>query len=66
MDYKSELLKELAELEEEHRELHEIIEDPDSSKNFPEFTFQRLKKRKLLLKDKIKRYKENLFPDSIA
>ncbi len=56
----------LHELESEHQELNQIIDDPESSTKFSEFTIQRLKKRKLLLKDKIKVLKSKLQPDIIA
>ena len=59
-------LKELQELEQEHRDLNEIIDNPNSYTEFSEFTLQKLKKRKLLVKDKIKLIKNFLEPDSIA
>ncbi|MDP4708736.1 MAG: DUF465 domain-containing protein [Rickettsiaceae bacterium] len=60
------LLKNLYELEQEHQDLNEIIDDPDSHTKFSEFTLQKLKKRKLLVKDKIKLIKALLSPDIIA
>ncbi|MBN8511869.1 MAG: DUF465 domain-containing protein [Rickettsiales bacterium] len=56
----------LHELESEHQELNQIIDDPELSTKFSEFTIQQLKKRKLLLKDKIKVLKLRLQPDIIA
>ncbi len=56
----------LHELESEHQELNQIIDDPESSTKFSEFTIQRLKKRKLLLKDQIKILQLKLQPDIIA
>lgn len=64
--YREQLLKELKELEQEHRELNTLIDDPEEAKNFSEFTLQKLKKRKLLIKDKIKIIKRELHPDIIA
>jgi hypothetical protein len=58
--------KELEELEQEHKDLNEIIDDPDAKEKFSEFTLQKLKKRKLLVKDKIKLAKQNLHPDILA
>ncbi|GAB4169699.1 MAG: hypothetical protein Tsb006_7630 [Rickettsiaceae bacterium] len=60
------LRKELEELEQEHNDLNEIIDDPYSHDKFSEFTLQRLKKRKLLLKDRIRILKSLLYPDIIA
>jgi len=62
----SRYLKELRELEHEHRDLNEIIDNPSSRGEFSEFTLQKLKKRKLLVKDHIKRLKRFLYPDIIA
>ena len=62
----SRYLKELRELENEHRDLNEIIDNPSSRGEFSEFTLQKLKKRKLLVKDHIKRLKGFLHPDIIA
>lgn len=62
-----ELLKaHLRELEIEHKELNDIIGNPDSAREFSEFTLQRLKKRKLALKDKITKLKTTISPDLIA
>ena len=57
---------ELKELEQEHSDLNEIIDAPDCQEKFSEFTLQKLKKRKLLIKDKIKIVKNLLHPDIIA
>lgn len=63
---KQELEKKLAELEIEHKELNDLIDNPTSTKEFSEFMLQRLKKRKLLIKDEIKALKLMLCPDLIA
>ena len=57
---------ELKELEQEHGDLNEIIDAPDCQEKFSQFTLQKLKKRKLLIKDKIKIVKNLLHPDIIA
>lgn len=57
---------ELKELEQEHYELNEIIDDPECHTKFPQFTLQKIKKRKLLIKDKINILKNLLYPDIIA
>jgi len=59
-------LAELKELEHEHQDLNEIIDDPSSHSKFSQFTLQKLKKRKLFVKDKIKLIKTHLYPDIIA
>jgi hypothetical protein len=66
MDSNVELLKEIESLEQEHEELNQIIDDPESLQKFSEFTLQKFKKRKLLLKDKIKIYKTSFSPNDIA
>lgn len=58
--------KELQELVQEHHDLNEIIDNPNASHEFSEFTLQKLKKRKLLVKDKIDEIKNFLSPDIIA
>ena len=54
----------LAALREEHRKLDEIIES--SEEPLDQIEIQRLKKRKLKLKDEIARFESNLLPDIIA
>ncbi len=56
----------LHQLEQEHKELNELIDDPNSIFRFSEFTFRRFKKRKLTIKDEIIRIKALLCPDIIA
>lgn len=60
------LKKQLEELETEHTELNALIDSPYSTKEFSEFMLQRLKKRKLQIKDEIKKIKSSLHPDLIA
>lgn len=57
---------ELKELEQEHNDLNDIIDAPDCQEKFSQFTLQKLKKRKLFIKDKIKIVKNLLHPDIIA
>ena len=54
----------LAALREEHRKLAEIIES--SEEPLDQIESQRLKKRKLRLKDEIARLESKLLPDIIA
>lgn len=65
-NYRELYLAELKELEQEHQDLNEIIDDPGSHSKFSQFTLQKLKKRKLFIKDKIKLIKTYLHPDIIA
>ena len=56
----------LAELETEHRDLDEVISQHASGNLSDQLQIQRLKKRKLVLKDEIARLHGNLLPDIIA
>jgi len=58
--------QQLAELMAEHRDLDEIIERLIHEKPFDQIQVQRLKKRKLALKDKISSLEDMLVPDIIA
>ena len=58
--------KKLAELETEHRDLDEIIARMGKDPTVSPLQMQRLKKRKLALKDQIARLQSNLLPDIIA
>jgi hypothetical protein len=56
----------LAELETEHRDLDDVIDQITNGGSFNQIQVQRLKKRKLILKDEILRLRSTLIPDSIA
>ena len=56
----------LAERETEHRDLDDVIDQITNSGSFNQIQVQRLKKRKLILKDEILRLRSVLIPDSIA
>ena len=60
------LKTELKELEQEHQDLHDVIDASDYQLKFSQFTQQKLKKRKLWVKDRIKLIKSLLPPDIIA
>ena len=66
MSNKIELIKILKQYEEEHRDLDEIIYQMHSNKTINLEQIKRMKKRKLLLKDKISQIKDELEPDIIA
>ena len=56
----------LAELKSEHRDLDDVIARVQDSQPFDQLQLQRLKKRKLMLKDQIARLESRLLPDIIA
>ena len=60
------LLRKLHELRGEHRELDAVIGRLADHGGIDQLHLQRLKKRKLLLKDEIARLESRLIPDSIA
>ena len=61
-----ELQRQLAELESEHRDLDEVISRLSDGTPINQLQIQRLKKRKLNLKDEITRLHAKLLPDIIA
>ena len=63
---KQELLNQLSALEQEHGDLDDIIHSLQGEKTINLLQMQRLKKRKLLLKDKITNLKDRIEPDIIA
>jgi hypothetical protein len=67
MDLDVEALKEkLAALKTEHRDLDNVIAQLAERAPFDQLLLQRLKKRKLLLKDQISKIESELLPDIIA
>jgi len=66
MDDKEVLTRKLAELKKEHRQLDERIARMTEAVPFDQLQVQRLKKRKLALKDQIARLDSKLMPDIIA
>ena len=67
MDLDVEVLKaKLAALKTEHRDLDEVIAQLAERTPFDQLQLQRLKKRKLLLKDQITKLESQLLPDIIA
>ena len=56
----------LAELRTEHRDLDEVIARVTESPSHNPLQVQRLKKRKLVLKDQITKLESRLLPDIIA
>jgi hypothetical protein len=66
MEDEDELREKLIELKREHRDLDEVIDRLLSAQPVDFLQLQRLKKRKLLLKDTIQKIESNLLPDIIA
>ncbi len=67
MDLELEATKaKLESLRSEHRDLDEIIDRLSEAAPFNQLQLQRLKKRKLLLKDQIIKLESQLLPDIIA
>jgi hypothetical protein len=67
MDLDIEALKaKLADLKTEHRDLDDVIARITEQRPFDQLQIQRLKKRKLLLKDQISKIESELLPDIIA
>ncbi|MBV9734900.1 MAG: DUF465 domain-containing protein [Acidisphaera sp.] len=60
------LLRKLHELRSEHRDLDTVIVRMSDQGSVDQLHLQRLKKRKLLLKDEISWLESRLIPDSIA
>ena len=67
MTYDQSRLKEkLNELTNQHSELNDAIERINEKIPFDQVKLQRLKKRKLVLKDEIKKLNSQILPDIIA
>lgn len=66
MEDLEELKRRLAELKTEHRDLDDVIARLIEHAPFDQIQLQRLKKRKLALKDQMSRIESQLLPDIIA
>ena len=60
------LQRKLSELRSEHRDLDDVIARISETQPFDQLQLQRLKKRKLQLKDSILQLESRLLPDIIA
>ena len=60
------LRKRLEDLRTQHRDLDDVIERVTEQLPFDQLQVQRLKKRKLMLKDQITKIESQLLPDIIA
>lgn len=65
-DDEEELREKLVELQSEHRDLDEVIDRLTQHQPVDFIQLQRLKKRKLALKDMIQKIESDLLPDIIA
>jgi len=66
MNEKNELINKLHKLKQEHRDLDEILIQLQEKKTVNLLQIQRLKKRKLILKDRITILHNKIEPDIIA
>jgi hypothetical protein len=66
MDDLDDLRRKLEELRSEHRDLDDVIRRLAGGGIFDQIQLQRLKKRKLVLKDMIAQLESKLLPDIIA
>ena len=66
MNIKNELLNELHRFQQEHRDLDEVLIQLQEKKTIDLLQIQRMKKRKLILKDKINFLRNDIEPDIIA
>ena len=66
MDDQAELKRQLEELRTEHRDLDDVIRRLVERGPFDQLQMQRLKKRKLVMKDQIAQIESKLLPDIIA
>ena len=66
MNEKNELLNKLHRLEQEHRDLDEVLIQLQEKQTIDLLQIQRLKKRKLIRKDKINFLRNKMEPDIIA
>ena len=60
------LKKQLDNIQLEHRDLDDVIDHLIETRPFDQLQIQRLKKRKLALKDQISKLESRLLPDIIA
>ena len=65
-DNQQQIISQLHQLESEHRDLDDVIGRLGDDKPFDQLKLQRLKKRKLALKDEITKFRSRSLPDIIA
>lgn len=65
-DNQNQIIAQLHQLESEHRDMDDVIGRLGDDKPFDQLKLQRLKKRKLALKDEITKLRSRILPDIIA
>ena len=65
-DNQRQIIAQLHQLESEHRDLDDVIVRLGDDKPFDQLKLQRLKKRKLALKDEVTKLRSRILPDIIA
>jgi hypothetical protein len=65
-DMQRHIQQQIAAMESEHRDLDSVIERLGEVLPFDQLKLQRLKKRKLVLKDEMARLRSRILPDIIA
>ena len=65
-DNQNQIVAQLHQLESEHRDLDDVIGRLGDDMPFDQLKLQRLKKRKLALKDEIAKLRSRILPDIIA
>ena len=65
-DNQDQIVAQLHQLESEHRDLDDVIERLADDKPFDQLKLQRLKKRKLILKDEMTLLRSRILPNIIA
>ena len=60
------IINKLRQIESEHRDLDDVIERLADDKPFDQLKLQKLKKRKLILKDEMTLLRSRILPDIIA
>ena len=66
IETQDEILHHIVMMESEHRNLDAVIEQLGKDLPFDQLKLQRLKKRKLVLKDEIAKLRSRILPDIIA
>ena len=66
VETQEQILKQIAIMESEHSDLDAVIERLGEDLPFDQLKLQRLKKRKLILKDEMAKLRSRILPDIIA
>ena len=66
VEMRQKVLQQIATLESEHQDLDAVIKQLGENLPFDQLKLQRLKKRKLVLKDELTKLRSRILPDIIA